>query len=81
MKLHENPVAVATILPVEFCVLVLLELLGVRDEKLSSQHSAMIVFRCSLNKVLICALELSRSSAIPMISSTGFPVRSTILSA
>ena len=31
----ENPVADAIILLVEFCVLVLLELLGVRDEKLS----------------------------------------------
>ena len=36
-----------------------------------SQYSAIIVFRCSFNKVLICALELSRSSAI--ISSTGSP--------
>ena len=35
MNIHENPVVVAIILPVEFCVLVLLELQGVRDEKLS----------------------------------------------
>ena len=34
-ELHENPVAGSIILPVEFCVIVLLELNGVRDEKLS----------------------------------------------
>ena len=66
------------ILLVEFCVLVLLELLGVRDEKLSRSMSAMIISLCSLNNDLTCALKLSRSSAIPMISSTSFPVRSTI---
>ena len=34
-ELHENPFADAIILLVEFGVLVLLELLGIRDEKLS----------------------------------------------
>ena len=34
-ELHENPFSDVIILLVEFCVLVLLELLGVRDEKLS----------------------------------------------
>ena len=41
----------AIILLVEFSVLVLLELLGVRDEKLFSQYSAIIVFRCSSHRV------------------------------
>ena len=63
----------AIILLVEFDDLVLLELLGVRDEKFFSQHSAMIISLCSLNKVLICALEL--------LSPTSFPVLSTIFSA
>ena len=34
-ELHEIPISVAIILLVEFCVLLLLELLGIRDEKLS----------------------------------------------
>ena len=35
MNFTKSPVADAIILPVEFCVLVLLELLGIRDEKFS----------------------------------------------
>ena len=55
---------VAVILLAEFCDLVRLELRGVSCWRTFSLYSAIIVLRCSSNIVLICALELSRSSAI-----------------
>ena len=71
-ELHEIPIAVAIILLVEFGVLLRRELLGVRDDRLFSQYSAIIICLCSSSKVLICAFELFRSLS--------FPDRSTILS-
>ena len=66
-ELQENPFADAIILPVEFCVLVLFELLGVRDEKLS--------------RSILRLLFVSVHQALELLSPTGFPVLSTIFSA